>query len=1725
MRSCRLARLPVADPAETDGNAVAQTAPAGDTQVGAVPGGGDFSGMTIAELLQLDLVLPEGAIIGEMLEQSAGDETEVVDLTELSLLELMNFRAAPSPQPELPDLVPADIKLKLNDTGLDQGPPSHLSPEGGLTPIGVLPGTSSPPPPPPPPPPPDPGVNFAPDARNDKYTVSEDLVLNVGGKGVLLNDVDANGDALTVSLVTGVTNGILTLNPNGTFSYNPNGQFESLGKGKSATETFTYLASDGEGGTDTATVTITIAGKNDAPVAFDDVNGPDAVVEDSDGKATGNVLTNDTDVDTNDKLAATAASLTGIYGSLSLAADGTWTYTLKDADPDTNKLADGQVVTESFTYTVTDGKGGSDTGNLVITINGSNDAPVANDDANGGDAVVEDSDASATGNLLANDTDVDTGAILSVTTAGPLAGVYGSLALAANGSWTYTLNDADPDTDKLAAGQTVTETFGYTISDGNGGTDTANLVVTITGSNDAPVANADANGGDAVVEDSDGKATGNLLANDIDVDTGDILSVTTAGPLAGVYGSLALAANGTWTYTLNDADPDTDKLSAGQTVTETFGYTISDGNGGTDTANLVITITGSNDAPVAQTATATGDEDAASIAVTLTGADVDGTIASITLTSLPANGTLYSDAALTTLAVTGTPYAGSSVPFYFVPAANYNGNVTFEYTVTDDQGASDASPATVTITVTPVNDAPVANDDTNGGDAVVEDSDATASGNVLTNDVDPDDALTVTTAGTFAGTYGSLTIDAAGNYTYTLNDADPGTNALDDGDTVTETFNYTASDGTASASANLVITISGTNDAPVANADANGVDLVVEDGDAAASGNVLTNDVDPDDALTVTTAGTFAGTYGSLTIDAAGNYTYTLNDADPDTNALDDGDTVTETFNYTASDGTASASANLVITIGGSNDAPVANADANGGDPVVEDSDATASGNVLTNDVDPDDTLTVTTAGTFAGTYGSLTIDAAGNYTYTLNNADPDTNALDDGDTVTETFNYTASDGTASASANLVITIGGSNDAPVANADANGGDAVVEDSDATAAGNVLTNDVDPDDTLTVTTVGTFAGTYGSLTIDAAGNYTYALNGADPDTNALDDGDTVTETFNYTASDGTASASANLVITIGGSNDAPVANADANGGDAVVEDSDATASGNVVTNDVDPDDTLTVTTAGTFAGTYGSLTIDAAGNYTYTLNDADPDTNALDDGDTVTETFNYTASDGTASASANLVITIGGSNDAPVANADANGGDAVVEDSDATAAGNVLTNDVDPDDTLTVTTVGTFAGTYGSLTIDAAGNYTYTLNNADPDTNALNEGATVTETFSYTASDGTASASANLVIAITGSNDAPNAVDDALSTDEDGALTYVAPGVLANDTDVDSGDTRTVTAVNGSAANIGTEIALASGALLTLNANGNVAYDPNDKFKSLAAGQTTTDSFTYTITDSQGATDTATATITITGKNDAPTDITLSDITVPEDKTTIGTLTVIDPDAGDNTHSFIVSDGRFEVVGDQLQLKAGNSLDFETEPSITFDITATDKSGASRAEFFTIMITDVSPETLTGDDGGADLLVSGDGDDVLSGLGGNDTLIGGAGVDALSGCANDDALVWDSDDTTVDGGTGSDTLLLLSGDDLDLGAAGAPSAIERVDLGAANGDNTLTVAAADVISVSDTGTLTVVGGSGDKLEAGTGWTDGGEAGGFHTYTQGGATLVVDISITVNGDILT
>ena len=102
------------------------------------------------------------------------------------------------------------------------------------------------------------------------------------------------------------------------------------------------------------------------------------------------------------------------------------------------------------------------------------------------------------------------------------------------------------------------------------------------------------------------------------------------------------------------------------------------------------------------------------------------------------------------------------------------------------------------------------------------------------------------------------------------------------------------------------------------------------------------------------------------------------------------------------------------------------------------------------------------------------------------------------------------------------------------------------------------------------------------------------------------------------------------------------------------------------------------------------------------------------------------------------------------------------------------------------------------------------------------------------------------------------------------LVVPAKGVLANDTDVDAGTTLSVTAVNGNTASVGSAITLTSGAKVTMKADGSYTVDTNGKYGSLAAGETVTESFSYTVSDAAGGSATGKATVTITGANDAPT---------------------------------------------------------------------------------------------------------------------------------------------------------------------------------------------------------------------------------------------------------------
>jgi VCBS repeat-containing protein len=293
-------------------------------------------------------------------------------------------------------------------------------------------------------------VNDAPVAVDDAYSVDEDAALTVPASGVLTNDTDVEGDALTAVLVSGVSNGALTLHADGSFTYTPNADFNGM-------DSFTYKANDGTVDSDPATVTITVDPVNDAPVAADDTYSVD---EDSTlTVGAPGVLSNDIDVD-GDSLTAILVSPPA-NGTLTFNVNGSFTY---EPDHDFNG-------TDSFSYQANDGTATSNVATVTIAVNSVNDAPVAeNDIAETDENVPVDID------VLANDSDVDddTLTVISVTD-----GANGTVAIL-DGSVRYSPN----------VGFAGEDSFTYTISDGNGGTATATVAVTVIPANKPPTASA-----------------------------------------------------------------------------------------------------------------------------------------------------------------------------------------------------------------------------------------------------------------------------------------------------------------------------------------------------------------------------------------------------------------------------------------------------------------------------------------------------------------------------------------------------------------------------------------------------------------------------------------------------------------------------------------------------------------------------------------------------------------------------------------------------------------------------------------------------------------------------------------------------------------------------------------------------------------------------------------------------------------------------------------------------------------------------------------------------------------------------------------------------------------------------------------------------------------------------------------------------------------------------------
>ncbi|ENP8457288.1 tandem-95 repeat protein, partial [Photobacterium damselae] len=1102
-----------------------------------------------------------------------------------------------------------------------------------------------------------------------------------------LTATDADGDNLTFKPGTNPENGSVTVNPDGSWEYVPNTDFNGE-------DSFTVVVDDGNGGTDTITVTVNVTPENDAPV------GENVSAETQEETAVTGQLTA-TDADGDNLTFKPGSDPTN--GSVTVNPDGSWEYV-----PNTDFNGE-----DSFTVEVDDGNGGTDTITVTVNVTPVNDAP------EGEDVTAETQEETAvTGQLTAIDVDGD-----NLTFKPGSNPENGQVTVNADGSWEYVPN---PDFN----GE---DSFTVVVDDGNGGTDTITVTVNVTPVNDAPV------GEDVSAETQEETAvTGQLTATDVD---GDNLTFKPGSDPTN--GQVTVNPDGSWEYV-----PNTDFNGE-----DSFTVVVDDGNGGSDTITVTVNVTPVNDAPIGEDVTAETQEETA-VTGQLTATDVDGDNLTFKPGSDPTNGQ-----------VTVNP-DGS---WEYVPNSDFNGEDSFTVVVDDGNGGTDT--ITVTVNVTPVNDAPV------GEDVTTETQEETAvTGQLTATDVDGDNL-------TFKpGTNpenGQVTVNADGSWEYVpntdFNGEDSFTVVVDDGnggsDTITVTVNVTP-----------------VNDAP------EGEDVSVEtQEETAVTGQLTAIDVDGDN-LTFKPGSNPEN--GQVTVNADGSWEYVpnpdFNGEDSFTVVVDDGNGGTDTIT-------------VIVNVTPVNDAP------EGEDVSAETQEETAvTGQLTATDVDGDN---LTFKPGSDPTNGQVTVNPDGSWEYVpnsdFNGEDSFTVVVDDGNGGTDTITVT-------------VNVTPANDAPV------GEDVTTETQEETAVtGQLTATDVDGDN---LTFKPGSDPTNGQVTVNPDGSWEYVpnpdFNGEDSFTVVVDDGnggsDTITVTVNVTPE-----------------NDAPV------GEDVSAETQEETAvTGQLTATDADGDN-LTFK-PGTNPEN-GQVTVNADGSWEYVpntdFNGEDSFTVVVDDGnggsDTITVTVNVTPV-----------------NDAP------EGEDVTAETQEETAVtGQLTATDADGDN---LTFKPGSDPTNGSVTVKSDGSWEYV-----PNTDFNGE-----DSFTVVVDDGNGgSDTITVIVNVTPVNDAPEGEDVSVETQEETAVT----GQLTA-TDVD-GDNLTFKP--GSNPENGQ---------VTVNADGSWEYVPNPDFN----GE---DSFTVVVDDGNGGTDTITVTVNVTPANDAPVG---EDVTIEtqEETAVTGQLTATDVD-GDN----------------------------------------------------------------------------------------------------------------------------------------------------------------------------------------------------------------------------------
>ena len=710
-------------------------------------------------------------------------------------------------------------------------------------------------------------INDLPTATSNSITTPEDTAIAITLSG---NDIDG---IITGYSVNSPTNGILSGSaPN--LIYTPNADFNG-------SDSFTFSVTDNAGGVSTlATVSISISSVNDLPVAVSQslstsednafaitISGNDAdgtitsyaVGTPSNGTLSGtapnltytpnanfngsdsftfSVTDNDGGVSTEATISITVAAVNDVPTadpqSVTTAEDVVLNITLTATDTDgtiesfaftapTNGLISGTAPnlvytpnadfngSDSFTFTATDNDGGTSAASTIsIVVSAVNDLPTANPNS----VTTPEDNVIA---IILSGTDID-GTIASYSVNNPANGTLSGTAP----NLTYTPN----------ANFNGSDSFTFSVTDNDGGTSTpATVSISVSSVNDLPVAVSQSL---STLEDNAIVFT--ISGTDAD---GTITSYAVGNPSNGTLSGTAPNL----TYTPN----------ANFNGSDSFTFTVTDNEGGTSVLAIIsIQVSSVNDLPSAVSQSVSTTENSP-IAITISGSDADGTISSYTLGN-PANGTL----------------SGTAPNLTYTPNANFNGNDSFTFSVTDNDGGV-STEATISIVVAAVNDVPTAD-----AQSVTTAEDVALNITLTATDTDgtiESYVLTSPTNGLISGT--------APNLIYTPNADFNGMDSF--------SFSVTDNDGAVSNAANISITVTSVNDAPIA--DSQSVDVVEN-----ISKLIVLSGTDKDTANisfiidSNPASGTLSGTEPNLTYtpaaDFVGNdsFTFKANDGASDSN-------------------------------------------------------------------------------------------------------------------------------------------------------------------------------------------------------------------------------------------------------------------------------------------------------------------------------------------------------------------------------------------------------------------------------------------------------------------------------------------------------------------------------------------------------------------------------------------------------------------------------------------------------------------------------------------------------------------------------------------------------------------------------------------------------------------------------------------------------------------------